>query len=423
MEFIPRLLQPLVTQALGESRAVCVLGPRQAGKSTLVHAIVEGEFPGAYVSLDDTPTLDAARNDPAGFIARAPLAIDEVQRAPELLLAIKRAVDARPDRGQFLLTGSANIMTLARVADALPGRVDYLTLWPLSQQELAAKARPGGDAVETRPDFAERWLRGEVSQITGAPIGRAAYAGRVSAGGFPESVSSASARRIRFFNGYVDTILGRGLEDVASVRNVEAVGRLLRLLAARSGALANAAALSAELSIDAKTAASYLHMLEQLFLVIRLPAWHVNLGHRVVKSAKVHLADTGLLCALLGFDSERLVQDAGVGGAAFETFVVTEIARSLAYSASGPLLRLYHYRDQRGVEVDLVIEHADGDVVAVEVKSSATPRAADAAGLRFLRDKLGARFRAGILLHVGPDSQRFGDRIHAVPLAALLDAE
>lgn len=417
VDYIPRSVTPVLLEALTESRVVCIIGPRQAGKSTLLRAVIGGSHPASYVTLDDPATLDSARSDPTAFVSgERPLAIDEVQRAPELLLAIKRIVDVDQRRGQFLLTGSADILKLASVADALPGRIDYLTLWPLSQQEINRHSVP----------LLEQWMAGQVDAHTTQAIdpdrpavGREAYVERLVAGGFPEVLDASATRRARFFTGYLNTMLGRDLPDVGSVRRTEVVGRLMRLTAARSGGIISMAALARELSIDAKTAASYLSLLEQLFLVIRLPSWQVNLGTRVLKAPKLHVSDTGMLCALLGADSNRLLRDPGLFGKALETFLVTELLRQAASSPNGLLLHFHHYRDQRGVEVDLVIEHAAGDVVAVEVKSSATPRAADAAALRMLRDRLGQRFRTGILVHLGPQTLALGDRLHAVPLQAL----
>jgi predicted AAA+ superfamily ATPase len=412
MDMIPRQLLPHARTALDESRVVCIIGPRQAGKSTLVGQLIQTGYRADYVTLDDPATLDAARSDPTGFVSgRRALAIDEVQRSPELLLAIKRIVDADQSRGQFLLTGSANLLMGSRIADALPGRVDYLTLWPFSQQELTGRHR----------DLLSRWFGADRLDLAWRTdtVGRPDYANRVLQGGFPEAVDVSSARRIRFFSGYVDSILSRGVSDVATVRNPSDVGRVLRLLAARSGSLANWTSLARDLQLDPKTVAMYGRILEELFLVTPLPSWHANLGHRVVKSPKLHISDTGLLCAVVGADANRLVTDDGFAGAALETFVVNELQRLTAVSELAPLLRLHHYRDQRGVEVDLVIEHADGRVLACEVKSSATPRARDMAGLRFLQEQLGDRFLAGILVHLGPETVRFGERLHAVPLDAL----
>lgn len=410
MALVERHIRASLVGALSEARVVCLLGARQAGKTTLVRSVAEEEHPARYISLDDPAALDAAQSDPTGFIAgEGPLVIDEVQRAPDLLLAIKRVVDFDPARGQFLLTGSANILTLPQIADALPGRVDYLTLWPFSQAELRG----------ARSTFLEDAFTGRAPRIDGAPVGRAPYAEQIVRGGFPEAVEAAEPRRRRFFSGYADSILGREVGEMSSLRDAEASGQVLRLLAARSAALTNFSAIGRELGIDHKTVGNHVRALEQLFTVVRLPAWHANLGHRVVRSSKLHLTDTGMLCALIGVDAGRLDEDGALAGGVFETFVVCEIVRLSSVSDLGPLLNLHHYRDQRGNEVDLVIEHAGGDVVGIEVKASATPRLRDISGLAQLRDQLGERFRLGLLLHLGPDTVPMGDRISAVPLAGL----
>lgn len=389
---------------------VCLLGARQSGKSTLVRAVAADEHPARYLTLDDPATLAFAREDPTGFVAGSDrLAIDEVQRAPDLLLAIKRVVDTDQARGRFLITGSANIVTHPRVADTLPGRVDYLTLWPFSQAELA----------ERGSTFLERAFAGKPPRIDEAPIGRAGYVKWVVSGGFPEAVEASADRRRRFFAGYVDSILGREIDELGSVRDTESAIRLLRLTAARSAALTNLSSLGRELAIDHKTVASRLRSLEQLYMVIRLPAWHANLGHRVVRSDKLHLTDSGMLCSLIGADVKRLESDGAIAGSVFETFAVTEIVRQASVSEFSTQLFPHHYRDQRGNEVDLVLELASGEVVGIEVKASASPSAHDASGLRLLRDKLGDRFRQGILFHLGPDSVQLGERITAAPLAAL----
>lgn len=414
MRLISRHIRPLLVDALSEARVVCLLGPRQSGKSTLVQAVASTEHPARYLTLDDPATLDLAREDPTGLVAGTErLAVDEIQRAPDLLLAIKRVVDADPQRGRFLLTGSANVVMHPRIADTLPGRVDYLTLWPFSQAELAGR----------RPTFLEEAFAGRAPSAEQPPIGRSGYADQVIAGGFPESVEASRRRRQRFFNGYVDSILGREIDELASVRDAELAGRVLRLLAARSSALTNMTAIGRELGIDHKTVGNHVRSLELLFMVIRLPAWHMNLGHRVVRSPKLHIADTGMLCSLLGADAERLEADGPLAGSIFETFAVTEIVRQASAGELSPQLHLHHYRDQRGNEVDLVLELSSGEVVGIEVKASATPRLRDAAGLGLLRDKLGDRFRQGLVLHLGPDSIPLGERISAIPLASLWEGE
>lgn len=410
MTLLPRHIRPNLLGALADSRVVCLLGARQAGKSTLVRSVAENEHPARYLTLDDRATLELAREDPTALVATNDrLAIDEVQRAPDLLLEIKRVVDLDPTPGRFLITGSANVITHPKIADALPGRVDYMTLWPFSQGEL----------IERKPNFLENAFGGIQPDVEGAPIGRPGYAERVLQGGFPEAAGTTASRRNRFFDGYVGSILGREIEEIGSVRDAEASSRVLRLAAARSASLTNLSSIGRELGIDHKTVANHLSSLEKLFLVVRLPAWHANLGHRVVRSAKLHLADTGMLCALIGADATRLIEDGSVAGSVFETFAVAELIRQASVSDLSTRLALHHYRDQAGNEVDLVLELFSGEIVGIEVKASASPRPRDAAGLRLLRDKLGDRFRQGFLLHLGPSQIPLGDRLSGVPLAAL----
>lgn len=410
MRLTPRHIRPHLVEALTDTRIACLLGPRQSGKSTLIQAITAEEHPARYVTLDDPATLELAREDPTGFVAGPErMAIDEVQRVPELLLALKVVVDTDQSRGRFLITGSANIITHPRVADALPGRVEYLTLWPFSQAEL----------TERKPTFLEMAFGGEVPRVEDPPVGRAAYADRVVRGGFPEAVHADSPRRQRFFAGYVNSILGREVDELGSVRDAEAAARVLRLAAARSAALTNMSAIGRELGIDHKTVGNHLRSLEQLFMVARLPAWHANLGHRIVRTPKLHIADTGLLCSLIGADAERLTGDGTLAGGVFETFAVTEIMRQAGCGSFARNMTLSHYRDQAGNEVDLVLERFDGDIVGIEVKASASPRPRDAAGLKLLRDRCGDRFKQGLLLHLGATSIPLGNRISIVPLAAL----
>lgn len=410
MRLIPRHIRPQLVDALVDTRVVCLLGARQSGKSTLVQEVASDEHPARYVTLDHRPTLELAQDDPAAFVAGAErMAIDEIQRVPDLLLEVKRVVDADPTPGRFLITGSANIITHPRIADALPGRVEYMTLWPFTQAEL----------TERVPTFLDDAFGGKIPEAEDPPTGRAGYAERVIRGGFPEMVRADASRRQRFFSSYVGSILGREIKELGSVRDVESAGRVLRLAAARSAALTNLSAIGRELGLDHKTVANHLRGLEQLFLVVRLLAWHANLGHRVIRTAKLHIADTGLLCSLLGVDAERLVNDGTLAGGIFETFAVTEIVRQAACGELAHDLMLHHYRDQPGNEVDLVLERRNGNVVGIEVKASASPRPRDAAGLKLLRDRLGDRFKQGLLLHLGATSIPLGDRISAIPLAAL----
>jgi len=398
-----------LVEALGDSRAVALIGARQVGKSTLVADLVAAEYPARLINLDDDATANAARADPAGFIAdvTGPVAIDEIQRAPGLLLAIKRRLDANQARGQFLLTGSANILSLPTVADALPGRVEYLTLWPFSQGELQG----------ARETFIDGLFAGRFPSVSGMPVGRRAAASMLVTGGYPEVQDRSARGRTRFFSSYVASIIGRDLDDVANIRNVENVERLLFVIAARSGGLSSFHGMAGDLGLDANTVRAHTKILEDLFLVRQLKPWHVNLGSRQIKSPKLYIVDSGFLAYMIGANERRIGEDGTVAGAMLETFSVMELLRQADW-AEHPV-QLFHYRDKQQREVDVVLERHDGDVVGVEVKASATPDTGDFTGLRYLRDKLGNRFKSGVVLHTGADTLPFGDRMAAVPVAGL----
>ncbi len=405
----PRYVRRDLVEALRDSRAVALLGARQVGKSTLVADLVQAEYPARLIRLDDEATARAARADPTGFIAdiTGPAAVDEIQRAPELLLAIKRRLDVDQTRGQFLLTGSANILSLPTVADALPGRVEYLTLWPFSQGELHG----------TQETFIDGLFDGRFPKLSGMPVGRGPAASMLVTGGYPELQDRSPRGRARFFASYIGSIIGRDLDDVANVRNVENIERLLFVIAARSGGLTSSHGMGGDLGLDANTARAHTKILEDLFLVRQLKPWHVNLGSRQIKSPKLYIVDSGFLAYLIGANERRVAEDGAVAGTMFESFAVIELLRQTDW-AEHPV-QLFHYRDKQQREVDIVLERHTGDVVGVEVKASATPASGDFAGLRYLRDRLGDRFKSGVVLHTGADTLPFGDRLAAVPVAGL----
>jgi uncharacterized protein len=408
MTLIARSLADTIVEAMQDARAVALLGPRQSGKSTLVRMLAADRLPADYLTLDDEPTRSLAAGDPRGFIAGLGrrTVIDEIQRAPELLLAIKSRLDGDTTRGQFLLTGSANLRRIPTVADALPGRVDYLTLWPLTQGEIAGR----------REEFLARLFTGEVPRVLGAPVGRGAYSEVLLAGGFPEARKRNAAARVRFFESYLTSIVERDVVDTSRVHDPASVGTLLRLLAARSGSLARYDALARDGGVDGKTAKAHLSVLERLFLIrIRQP-WHVNLGQRQIKAPKLYLSDTGLHAALVGANAQRIHEDTGLAGALFETFVATELERQASWSSEP--LSFWHYREDKR-EVDVIVERPSGEIVGVEVKASATVRAQDFRGLTHLRERVGKRLRSGVILYAGELTLPFGERLWAVPLQAL----
>ncbi|MGD0455640.1 MAG: ATP-binding protein [Solirubrobacteraceae bacterium] len=388
---------------------MALLGARQVGKSTLVQGLAANEFPARYISLDDEVTADTVRADPRGFVAEldGPTVIDEIQRAPRLLMAIKQRLDSNQARGQFLLTGSANILTLPTIADALPGRVEYVNLWPLSQGEIQGMEE----------GFIDGLVRGKYPKVWGAPVGRRAIARMLATGGYPELQGRSLRGRVRFFSTYVASIIDRDLPDVATVRNAENIERLLHVVAARSAALASFHGMSSELGLDAGTVRSHAKILEDLFLIRRLKPWYTNLGSRQVKTPKLHVVDSGLLAFLIGANEQRIAADGAVAGMMLESFVAMELLRQSDWLEEP--VSLYHYRDKQQREVDVVIERYSGEVAGVEVKASATVTGADFAGLRYLRDKLGDRFKGGVTIYLGSDTLPFGDRLAAVPLSGL----
>jgi len=394
--------------ALADRPVVLLHGARQTGKTTLVRAVAEAT--GArYITLDDLTTLAAARSDPAGFLAgfAQPLVLDEVQRAPELLVAIKAAVDRKRTPGRFLLTGSANVLLVPQVAESLAGRMEIVTLWPFSQGEIEAVVEGFIDAAfaEAPPSF-------------GRPPSSPKLPERVLRGGYPEAAPLASAeRRSAWFDAYVTTILQRDVRDLARIEGLTELPRLLALLAARPMAQLNYADLSRGTGLPQSTLKRYFALLETVFLARLLPPWHTNIGKRLVKTPKVLLADTGLAAHLMGVDDARLAQDRSLLGGLLENFVAMELVKQAQWSADPP--SLYHFRTHEGDEVDLVLERRGGAVVGIEVKSAATISAADFKGLRTLAAAAGRRFRRGIVLYTGAEVVPFGAGLFAMPVEAL----
>jgi len=412
MALIPRAIEPELRDILSVSRAAAITGPRQAGKSTLARQLQSAGVVPNYFTLDDEATRNAARADPDGFALSLPrpAVIDEVQRVPSLMLAVKQILDNDPAPGQFLLTGSADLLTARVVADALPGRVEYLNLWPLARAEIEGK---GGSVIDALLD-------GVPPRVSGAPKGRAASAEIVVAGGFPDALNRNPRQRARYLRSYVQATLARDLPEIGGVRgDPSKLELLLRLLAARTSTLVNYAALGRALALDEKTVKAHVELLAQLFLLHRLRPWSANLGARQVKTPKLLLTDTGLAAALVGVDAARYsAPDQGaLAGGLFETFVVMELIKQASWSTTP--VELFFYRDSDKREVDLVVESASGDVAAIEAKAAAAKTASDVRGLRVLRDKLGERFKTGVVVYSGEHTLPIEDRIWAIPISGL----
>jgi uncharacterized protein len=388
-----------------------VAGPRQAGKTTLVRDLVADALPMRYVTLDDAGARRLAMDDPVGFVAglERPVAIDEVQRAPDLLLEIKRSVDRDPAPGQFLLTGSARVLSLPRVGDALVGRVEPITLWPLSQAEIDGSGRNLVDAL----------FAADPPQIAGAPVGRDAWIDRALAGGLPEARERAEGkRRDAWFSSYLTTLMERDVRDLADIRALDEVPALLTLVAARGTSPINLAALAGELRISEASVRRYLALLDAAFVVLRVPAWRRSLGKRATASPKYQPVDSGLGAHVLSLDRERLEGDEVLAGGLLEAFVRMELVKQAATSESRPTV--HHFRTRGGgTEVDAVLERRGGQIVGVEIKASATPSQRDFRGLAELRESRGDDFLAGVVVYCGEQTLPFGERMWAVPVSAL----
>jgi len=403
-----RNIQDAVRRAMADTPVVLINGARQTGKTTLVRAIAAGTG-SRYFTLDDSATLAIAAADPAGFIRNlgGPVVIDEIQKVPGLFPAIKLAVDNDRQPGRFLLTGSANVMTLPRLSESLAGRMEVIPLFPFSAGEISG-------VVER---FVPRLFAGSIGESR-RPSAGYDLTSQLTRGGYPEAIQrSADDRRAAWFASYTSTILQRDVRDLARVDALHAMPNLLRVLAARSSGLLNLADVARDAGLSHTTLARHLALLETVFLVHRLPAWSRNLGKRLVKAPKLHVVDSGLACYLLGADARRLSDDRLLFGRLLESFVVGELRKQVSWTC--PRTALYHFRTAAGSEADVVMEAPDGTVAAIEVKASATVAGSDAAALEALRDQLGGQFRAGAVLYPGDRLVPFGDRLWLVPLSML----
>ena len=402
----PRFAAGAVATALKDTPVILVDGPRQCGKTTLVRDLVAGHR--EFLTLDDETVLEAAHSDPAGLL-RAPgrYTIDEVQRAPELLRAIKRRVDLDRQPGRFLLTGSANLLAVPKVAESLAGRMEIINLLPLAQAEIRGR----------RAGFLDAAFRGKLVKPGELILGKNLVE-TVLTGGYPEMLRRKRPERRRAWaRDYIRAIVERDVRDIAEVERLDRIPRLLQVLAHYSGQLINFTQVGGQIGFDDKTTRRYVGILEQLFLVRRLQPWFRNELRRLVKTPKLHFLDSGLLAALLGVTSERVATDRTTFGRLLETFVFSEIVKQVSWIDR--TCALFHYRDKDQDEVDLVLEDSAGAVVGVEVKAAATVLAADFRGLRKLAVACGSYFQAGIVLYDGETVVPFGRRLFAAPVSCL----
>lgn len=407
----PRFSIHVLEAALSDNPVVLVIGPRQAGKSTLVRQIsVAGERP--YLTLDDQNLLLSAKNDPQGLIAfRNLMTIDEIQRAPDLLLAIKKSVDEDRRPGRFLLTGSADLLTLPTVSESLAGRMEIVPLLPLAMAEI--KKSP--------PSFFNLAFEGKLPNLP-QPLSGPDLMESVLTGGYPEILRRPDpSRRHRWVRDYLESLFSRDVGEISGIVKHESLLRLFRLVASRSGQMPNFTQWGGSLGLDDKTTKRYLILLEQLFLAFRLSAWHTNLSSRIVKTPKIYVMDSGVCALVTGTTREGLERDRSFFGSLLETFVVSELKKQAGWY--GGNISLYHYRDKDQDEIDILCEDASGRIVAVEVKAAMTVTNQDFRGLRKLGGLVGKRLVLGLVLHDGSHVLPFGDNLFAAPVSILWGGE
>ena len=402
-----RIGEPQIRTALRDTRVVAISGPRQSGKTTLARRFAKQGR--KYVTLDNQSTLAAAKSDPVAFVRGLDRAvIDEVQRAPDLLPAIKQSVDEDRRPGRFLLTGSANLLTVKTIRESLAGRVEIVPLYPLGRSEQLGIKHPQFIAKAFRgaiPDMAETLTMQKLSDW-------------VTAGGYPEAIKRRSERRRQdWYRAYIKSIVERDLPEISNLAKPDQLPRVLQIAAQFAGQLTNLSEIGRSVGIDHKTADHYVRVLEQLYLVQRIQPWFRNELSRLVKTPKLHFIDSGLLTATRGYSLSRLRVDRTLFGALLESFIFSELLKLSAWTEER--IMLFHYRDRDQLEVDFVLENSAGEIVGIEVKSAASVTRRDFLGLERVASAAGSAFKQGIVLYDGVQTLAFADNLRAVPLSAL----
>jgi predicted AAA+ superfamily ATPase len=402
----PRQLRKRAAESMLDTPVTLLVGPRQSGKTTLARQLAGAEM--RYLTLDDELTLLSAKADPMGLIRSVDRAvIDEIQRAPALLLAIKKSVDEDRRPGQFLLTGSADLLALPTVADSLAGRMESLTLLPLSQSEIV-----GSDANWIDRAFSGRLLN------CAHPILDDQLIEQVLRGGFPEALTRTTARRRKAWGTqYLDALIKRDVRDIASIDKLAQLPRFLRALAQTAGQMCNYTKLGGEVGLDGKTVARYIGIFEQMYLLKRLDMWSRNHLNRIVKTPKLQFLDAGLLATVLDIQIAEVQKDKSRFGHVLETYVYGELLKHVQTADSD--YRLMSYRDTDQVEVDFVIENTAGELTCIEVKASATVSESDLKGLKKLASLAGDQFKMGVVLYNGEQTLPLGPHLWAAPLSSL----
>ena len=402
----PRLIAPKLADIMADTPVICLLGPRQVGKTTLARQYYPDY---GYINFDDSSLLVAAQQDPSGFIHGLPeyVILDEVQRVPELLPAIKISVDVNRKPGRFLLTGSANLLLLPDVQESLAGRMEVVNLLPLTQQEIQGN----------KNSLLQRLLSGAITPAIKEQKTISGIADIICLGGFPEPLTRTPNRARQWHRQYINAIIQRDVKDIAAIRDEAEMFKLFEMLALRTANLLNVSNLANELKMRRETVEKYITILERLYLIRRLPAWHKNESNRLIKTPKIHLVDSGLVATFCNLQASEWNNFSSDFGPLLETFVVQQLITQATWLDED--LRFSHYRDKDQVEVDLVIEQGK-KIWGVEVKKAASIQAKDGAGLARLAAQAGSQFQGGILLYTGNNYLPLAQQnCFAVPMSAL----
>lgn len=402
----PRFAKNRIEEALSDTRVVLISGPRQSGKTTLAMDIAADKTP--FLTLDDATVLRSAIDDPVGFVRGLDRAvIDEIQRAPDLLLAIKSAVDDDKTPGRFLLTGSANLMTIPKVADSLAGRMEVVRLLPLSQAEI----------LGIRSEFIDRAFAAQKPAANHMIVGPDLVE-IVLSGGYPEALGRKRwGRKQDWYHGYIDALVQRDVRDIAQIEQLAIMPKLLAILGEHSGQLVNYTSIGTALGLNHVTAQKYVRIFESLFLVHTLQPWFTNRLKRLTKSPKLHFLDAGLLAAMREVTPDVVEKDKTTFGPILETFVFSELRKIASWSDQR--YAFSHFRDKDKNEVDIVLETRRGEIVGIEVKASATVSAGDFSGMRKLAEACGKKFVQGLVLYDHNQVVPFADNMFAAPLSCL----
>ena len=415
MPYTPRAIEQYLQECLADTPVIVITGPRQSGKTTLARHLVDAGLPasegtGSYLTLDDENILSIARNDPIGLLRSQPrpVIVDEIQRAPELIRTIKLLVDEDRQPGSFILTGSANLMTLPTLADSLAGRAEFITLLPFSllEQNQQSLSVPNMAPRLFQPQFwADIPQQQEAFDLLQT----------IEQGGYPEALNRTARRRTRWYQTYIKAIIQRDIQEVFQLQKLEQLEQLLKHLACLSSETLNYASLGKKLKMDSKSVQKYLCALENMYLVQRIPAWHPNELKRAVKQAKIHFVDTGLLCALRGVNRASMEADRNLTGALMETWVCSELLKAM--SASGEDFRLFHYRDKDKKEIDFILADTVNRATGIEVKAGMTVKQSMFATLEKLITA--GSIQQGIIIYNGDRVLPFSDQLAAIPAGIL----